>query len=173
MGRTKSVIVVAISVLLVIALRGGFRSLKPYAGREAIQPIRFDHKKHVVDNGLACSACHEHYERNAFAGLPKLETCKLCHEAQVSGSEEEKRLRKYIEEGIEIPWQRIYQMPGHVFFSHRRHVVRAKLDCLACHGDMAQQTRPPSRPLVEQTMDWCMACHQERKASVDCNACHR
>jgi hypothetical protein len=26
---------------------------------------------------------------------------------------------------------------------------------------------------INQTMGWCMDCHRERRASVDCYICHR
>ena len=72
-----------------------------------------------------------------------------------------------------IPWNRVYSQPDYVFFSHRRHVVVAKLDCANCHGDMGSLSSPPIRPAVDQSMDWCMNCHQQRQASTDCVSCHK
>ena len=77
------------------------------------------------------------------------------------------------EKGEEIPWQRVYRMPGHVFFSHQRHVTLAKVQCPICHGAIEKAVTPPTRPAVNQEMDWCIACHESRQVSVDCNACHR
>jgi c(7)-type cytochrome triheme protein len=96
-----------------------------------------------------------------------------CHVAPLTKSPEEEKIRKYSAKGEKMAWQRIYRMPGDVLFSHRRHVALAKVECSTCHGNMAEQATPPARPLVNQTMEWCIACHQEKRASVDCNACHR
>lgn len=136
------------------------------------QPIQFNHSKHRAQ-GVECSVCHQNVEEQAFAGLPKVETCMLCHSAPQTKSPEEDKVRQFAEKSVEIPWRRLYQMPGHVFFSHRRHVVLAKVDCETCHGPISKAITPPSRPLVNQSMGWCIACHEKRQASVDCNACHR
>lgn len=137
------------------------------------QPIAFNHKKHAGEVGLPCTTCHQYVETQSFAGLPQTETCVTCHAAPLTKNPEEEKIRQYASKNEKIPWQRIYRMPGDVFFSHRRHVVLAKVECATCHGKMAEQTTPPSRPLVNQTMAWCINCHQERRMSADCNACHK
>jgi len=143
-------------------------------GRQSVlQPITFNHKKHAVELGLPCTTCHQFVETQTFAGLPQTETCMTCHAVALTLNPEEEKIRKYEERGEKIRWQRIYRMPGDIFFSHRRHVVLAKVECASCHGKMAEQSTPPARPLVNQSMEWCIACHQEKRASVDCNACHK
>jgi hypothetical protein len=61
----------------------------------------------------------------------------------------------------------------HVFYTHRRHVGIGELECVNCHGEIADTERPPERPLVRIDMDLCMDCHREHEETVDCNACHR
>lgn len=136
------------------------------------QPIQFSHAKHKA-KGVECSVCHQNVEEQTFAGLPKAETCMLCHSAPQTQSQEEEKVRQFAEKGQDIPWRRLYRVPGHVFFSHRRHVVLAKVECQTCHGPIGEAATPPLRPLVNQSMDRCIACHDKRQASVDCNACHR
>ncbi len=136
------------------------------------QPIQFNHAKHTAQ-GLPCSVCHQSVGEQTFAGLPKVETCMACHSAPLTESPEEEKIRQFAGKGQEIPWQRLYRMPGDVFFSHRRHVTLAKVECETCHGPLGKATAPPPRPLVRQSMDWCIACHEKRQASVDCVACHR
>ena len=150
-----------------------FPSLALIGRQNLTQPIVFNHKKHAGELGLPCTTCHQSVEGQTFAGLPQTETCMMCHAAALTKNPEEEKIRKYATKGEKIPWQRIYLMPGDVFFSHRRHVALGKIDCATCHGKMAEQTTPPSRPLVNQTMAWCINCHQERRVSVDCNACHK
>jgi len=72
-----------------------------------------------------------------------------------------------------IPWEQVYAEPDYVFFPHRRHIAVAKLACAECHGDVRNMTEPVLRPVVNQSMNWCMNCHQQKRASVDCIACHK
>lgn len=137
-----------------------------------VQPVKYSHKIHI-DNGMPCQACHESVEKAAAASVPTKDTCMLCHQATITNSPEEEKVRQYAENGEEIPWRRVYQLPDHVFFSHRRHVAVARIECGECHGAVASLTVPPSSPLVNQSMDWCLACHKARGVSEDCVHCHR
>ena len=56
-----------------------------------------------------------------------------------------------------------------VKFNHAPH-IRANVECATCHGDVAQQT--VAQRSVEHTMGFCVNCHNERQASVDCLTCH-
>jgi len=136
------------------------------------QPIRFDHAKHIAA-GSDCNSCHDGVDDQSFAGLPTLDTCLQCHDQPMSKDPEEKKVRDAAERKVEPAWQRVYRMPAHVYFSHRRHVTLAKVACAVCHGDVAQSHEPQPRPAVDQTMAWCLACHTQRHASTDCIACHR
>lgn len=159
------------AVVVLILLGGGVlvaQRLEPAVR----QPIQFNHAKHKAQ-GMECTVCHQNAEEQVFAGLPKVETCMLCHSAPQTESAEEEKVRQFAEKGQEIRWRRLYRTPGHVFFSHRRHVVLAKVECETCHGPISKASAPPARPLVNQSMGWCIACHEKRQASVDCNACHR
>ena len=143
------------------------------AGANSSQPIRFNHKKHAGEMSLPCTTCHQTVKEQTFASLPQAGTCMTCHAAALTKNPEEEKIRQYAAKKEKITWKRVYQLPRDVFFSHRRHVVSAKIECVTCHGKMAELTEPPTRPLVQQSMSWCIACHQEKRASVDCNACHK
>jgi hypothetical protein len=135
------------------------------------QPISFNHKKHS-DQSLGCDACHQFFKTQTFSGIPALATCLECHKEPVTQSSEEEKVRQFQKKGQEIPWRRIYEQPDHVFFSHRRHVVLGKIPCATCHGDIGQSEKPPTKPWVKMTMNWCMACHTKNRATNDCLACH-
>lgn len=137
------------------------------------QPIEFNHKKHTGAVGLECDHCHRYYKTQANSGPPTIEICIECHETPITESKEEEKIRQYHKEGKDIPWQRIYYMPDHVFFSHRLHTQFAKINCETCHGDMKNQERPPAKPIVLQTMEFCIDCHKENQANIDCLACHK
>jgi hypothetical protein len=143
-------------------------------GAEAVeQPIRYNHYKHTQELELDCTTCHEGVREATHATLPGVETCIGCHEEAVTDSSEEEKIRQYYSRQEEIPWQRLFQVPDHVFFSHRRHVTVAALECATCHGDMALRTSPPEKAPMAISMDACLACHRERGASIDCVSCHR
>ncbi|MFQ6093253.1 MAG: cytochrome c3 family protein [bacterium] len=136
------------------------------------QPIEFSHQKHVGELELDCSECHRYYKDHETAGLPDIEVCLECHSEAVTESREEEKIRTYAEKGQGIPWERIYLMPDHVFFSHRRHVTLGKLGCSPCHGEMGKKTAPLTKPEVNLSMGFCTDCHRKMGANRDCLACH-
>jgi len=162
------------------------------------QPIEFPHKAHLdlQDPKFECTTCHDRAEKGAMAGRPSTKKCLGCHSGGEAKSAEEKKLQAFGERGGEIPWQRVWRLPSHVYFSHRTHVAVAKVTCQTCHGPMETLTRPPARPLKALTMNDCLGCHETwrwpdeasttagsnagaakaavaRRVSTDCNACHR
>lgn len=160
-----------VPLVLLLAILGGVLVSRG-RGQRVVQPIQFNHAKHTALE-LECSLCHEHVAEQAFAGLPQATVCMLCHSAPMSESLEEEKVRQFAARGEAIPWRRVYRLPAHVFFSHRRHVTLGKIECSTCHGSIAEATVPPSRPAVKLAMEWCLECHGQRGALVDCNACHR
>ena len=136
------------------------------------QPVEFNHRKHVAELGITCDACHSSYEKETFSGFPKTEDCASCHaEAQGTG-QQEKVLVEKLKRGENLEWKRLFAQPAHVFYSHRRHVVVAKIPCATCHGDITNSTSPP-RKVHKLAMTECIACHQKSKVSVACTTCHR
>lgn len=138
------------------------------------QPIAYNHKVHIETAGLQCIDCHVSIEQRAFATLPSIEICQNCHAGDpLTESEEEKKLLTYIFEGKEIPWIKIYNVPDHVYFSHRRHIIRGEVSCSECHGNINEFINPVSSQFMDITMDNCIKCHEERKVTNDCLTCHR
>jgi hypothetical protein len=137
------------------------------------QPIAFNHKKHTTDLEIECGTCHEFYAEGSHAGLPMLSICMGCHEAEETGSPEMKKIREMAGQKQNDVFRKLFRMPDHVFYSHRRHAGIAKLPCETCHGGIALTTSPPDRPLVRITMNFCIDCHRQRKVSTDCTGCHR
>lgn len=137
------------------------------------QPIAFNHLKHTSELGLDCAFCHQYVTSGAHAGLPTEEQCAICHRTIQGSSEEAARVTELIEAGAPIRFNKLFLMPDHVFYTHRRHVAIAELECTECHGGIAETDRPPDRALVPITMDTCMDCHRDRGQTLNCNACHR
>jgi hypothetical protein len=137
------------------------------------QPIAFNHLKHTQELGLDCAFCHQYVETQAHSGLPDIETCAICHRAPLGTSEEAAKLTRLIDEGQPVQFNKLFGLPDHVFYTHRRHVGIAEIECATCHGPISETETPPSRPLLQITMEYCLDCHLERQQTVDCNACHR
>ena len=135
------------------------------------QPIAFNHKIHA-ENDLECLDCHPYFQEHASSGKPSIETCSSCHEEPLGESKKEKKIVEYVNSGKEVEWQRLYQVPEDVFFSHRRHVVLGNIECKICHGDIGESSTPPSKP-IRITMKKCMKCHEEKDVTNDCISCHR
>ncbi len=79
-----------------------------------------------------------------------------------------------------LSWVRVYQLPDHVAFDHRRH-VNAGVDCRVCHG--AVETMEVVQQVSDLSMGWCVNCHRSAnrgevpglsgvQAATDCGACH-
>lgn len=138
------------------------------------QPIHFSHVLHVQKNKMDCQFCHWSVAKASFAAIPEVETCMGCHKIVAGASEQGKKdilkLREYFEKGQPIPWVKVHVTPDHVKFNHKRH-IKAGVACQSCHGQI------PEMEVVERVssmkMGWCISCHREKGASIDCMTCHR
>jgi hypothetical protein len=141
------------------------------------QPFRFSHKVHAGDAHIGCTSCHAYAERGPVAGVPSMARCQGCHKFVKEDKQdakldaELKALRKVLDEGKAVQWTRVHRVPDHVFFTHQRHVVTAKLECKECHGPV--ETMEAVRQVAPLTMGWCLECHQRKKGPRDCWACHK
>lgn len=140
--------------------------------REVSQPIAFNHRVHVEDQELECSMCHPFYESEISSGMPGAETCAMCHLEPQGESASERTLVAKLQAGEPLEWGRLFRQPPHVFYSHRRHVVVAGIQCEVCHGQIGLSERPPSQA-APMSMEACLDCHEREQASGDCTACHR
>lgn len=180
-------------------------------GYKPNQPIKFIHSVHVCENEVDCKYCHHSAYESKHAGIPSTNVCMNCHKAVKKGRRYgETEIAKiydaigfdatsgtYIDgegmagfispqdsyEGDPIRWNKVHNLPDHVFFSHQQHVVVGGLQCQNCHGDVETYTvgrvaevddinllvdKYPgliqlSKPTL--TMGWCIECHN--KAEID------
>jgi len=180
-------------------------------GYKPNQPIQFIHSVHVCENEVDCKYCHHSAYESKHAGIPSTNVCMNCHKAVKKGRRYgETEISKiydaigfdatsgtYIDgegvtgfispqdsyDGEPIRWNKVHNLPDHVFFSHQQHVVVGGLQCQNCHGDVETYTvgrvaevddinllvdKYPgliqlSKPTL--TMGWCIECHN--KAEID------
>jgi hypothetical protein len=135
------------------------------------QPLEFPHDIHA-GRKIACTEyCHEAVTTGPVAGLPSVRTCMICHNSIAVDRPRIKQLTAMRERGEDFVWQRVYGYPAqaHVRFNHAPH-IRAEIDCTTCHGNIAEGS--VAQRNVNLTMGFCVNCHNERKASIDCLTCH-
>jgi hypothetical protein len=139
------------------------------------QPIAFPHGTHAGQFQMDCQYCHFSAERSVDAGIPPVSSCMGCHTV-IQGRndpDEVQKLRDYWQRGEAIPWVRIYKVADHVRFPHMRHVAAdaGNLECQECHGAVEEMDviRKVEQPL---SMGWCVSCHRDNDASIDCTVCH-
>jgi hypothetical protein len=137
---------------------------------EPTQPITFTHKAHLA-SGLQCINCHVGVDQGPDARIPSVNFCMTCHRVIATTNPEIQKLSGYMARGEDVPWQRVYgfEPSAHVKFNHAPH-IRAGVQCAECHGDMTQQT--VAVRAVNLNMGFCVQCHRQHNASVDCVTCH-
>lgn len=188
-GRNKGWASVAVLLIVVWLSVLGWNSLfrlGVYGGDKVehykpSQPINFSHSLHAGPDNLAinCQYCHSGAEKSKHAGIPSANVCMNCHQAVTegpsTGADEIAKIHAatgwdpeamaYTGEEKPIVWNKVHNLPDHVYFSHEQHVAVGKLECQDCHGpvdtemDQVQQWSP-------LTMAWCLDCHNTQEVTV-------
>ncbi len=138
---------------------------------DPVQPFEFPHVTHVKQ-GITCTEyCHVGVTTGPVAGIPGLSTCMTCHSAIATDRPKIQEITAQSERGVDMEWKRVFDFypESHVRFNHAPH-IRKNVECATCHGNVAEQT--VAKRNVEMTMGFCVNCHNENKAPVDCLTCH-
>jgi len=121
------------------------------------QPVMFDHRHHVVDDGIDCRYCHYTVEKERSAGMPPTSLCMNCHNQIWNSSPLLAPVRESYFTGKPIEWRRVHVLPDFVYFDHSIHVNKG-VGCVSCHGRVDQMAQTEkAEPL---TMIWCLDCHR-------------
>ncbi len=171
-----------------------------YEGYTPTQPVWFSHSIHVCQNEVDCNYCHSSAAKSKHAGIPSVNVCMNCHKGINKGAiTGEKEINKiyaaigfdpttktyktdYKEEPIQ--WNKVHNLPDHVYFNHSQHVTVGNIDCKQCHGPVEKYTVGHQATIDEinaqdpaevpglikltkptLTMGWCIECHN--KAQID------
>ncbi|HEY4184174.1 MAG TPA: cytochrome c3 family protein [Polyangia bacterium] len=133
----------------------------PYnQGRDnpVVQPVAFDHRHHVKDDGIDCRYCHGEAETAPDAGMPATEVCMGCHAQIWERSSLLEPVRASYFTGQPVRWRRVHDLPDFVYFDHSVH-VQGGVGCVTCHGRVDQMAMVyQTAPL---TMGWCLDCHRD------------
>ncbi len=141
------------------------------------QPVAFDHRHHVRDDGIDCVYCHATVEHEASAGMPSTARCMGCHAQVWPNSPELAPVRASWRSGIPLAWRRVDALPAYAYFHHGVH-IQAGVTCAACHGAVGEQARIAlGHPW---SMAFCLECHRRTQGGsraithlTTCSACHR
>ena len=162
----RVIIAAAAAVLvLTIALLLALQRSSWITGQDVVveQPIQFSHERHVAGNGIDCRYCHTSVTQSSFAGIPPTRTCINCHSQVLADADYLEPVRASWRTGAPLVWQRVHDLPDHVYFNHSIHVAQG-VGCATCHG------RVDRMPLIRQaaplTMQWCLDCHRSPELYV-------
>lgn len=133
------------------------------------QPVPFSHKIHAGTKEISCFFCHQYATVSSNAGLPSVDKCVLCHQVIATQFPPIKKIFDYQNRNEGIPWVRVNRVPDFVHFQHQAHLARG-FDCSRCHGDVKNMDR--IMEVNKFNMGFCVECHRENGASVDCYTCH-
>ncbi len=149
-------------------------ALSDFVGRHEFrpeQPVEVPHNVHYGKKIGCTEYCHESVTTGPVAGLPSVRTCMICHNAIATQRPRIQQITAMRDRGEDFVWRRVfdYTPQAHVKFNHAPH-INAKVGCTTCHGPIHEGT--VAQRNVELTMGFCVNCHNERKAPVDCLTCH-
>jgi hypothetical protein len=151
---------VGVPVLFMSWARSSYATL---ASTPLVQPVLFDHRHHVRDEGIDCRYCHAAVEHSNRAGVPSVRLCMNCHAQIWNDAPQLSMLRSSEFTGTVVRWQQVTTLPGFVYFNHSAH-VRRNVGCVTCHGRvdrMAAVYMPEA-----MTMSWCLDCHRRPAARL-------
>jgi hypothetical protein len=160
----KSVIVIVAAVVCVASAQAP----KPNATPPE-QPIPFSHKVHAGTLKLQCKMCHSNPDPGEMMTVAVASKCMQCHTSMKADSPAIRKLAGAAKNDREIKWERVYEIPAYVAFSHRAHLT-AGTTCVDCHGKVAERDQLFRE--ADISMGGCMNCHRTRKVSIDCAFCH-
>ncbi len=148
-------LILAILTILYLYVRSNYFTRQ---NQVITQPVPFSHEHHVGGLGIDCRYCHTSFEDSAFAGLPPTQTCMNCHSQIWTTAAILQPVRDSFTSGQPIQWNRVYNLPGFVYFNHSAHVNNG-IGCETCHGRVDQM--PLTYQAPDLHMSWCLDCHRD------------
>jgi len=132
-------------------------------GMARVQTVPFSHQHHAGVLGIDCRYCHTSVETSPFAGIPPTKTCMNCHSQIWVGSEMLQPVRESYRSDEPLRWQRVYNLPGFVYFDHSIHVQKG-VGCSTCHGRVDEM--PFTYQVPSLLMEWCLNCHRHPEEQI-------
>ena len=181
--RHASTLTALVSLAIVFSLALG-ACTRPREGYQPEQPIPFSHYVHAGQNEIACQYCHVGPAAGRHSTVPSMNICMNCHRVVATDRAPIKQLTAAYEAGTPIQWVKVHDLPDHAFFDHQPHVAffqqadaantrpgQLQGVCANCHGNVNEVA--VVQTVNEFNMGWCVNCHRENDAPIDCQTCHR
>jgi len=153
----KHLLPIAAGVVILIVVTTVRSSLKG-------EPLRFDHKKHVVEVGMECAACHTGATQSTNGMdqlIPDMSVCAECHDVETESG----CVTCHPDPNNVAPLA--HAGKGYEAFSHKLHT--AATSCETCH--MVQSAKA-DQGLKYPGMMECATCHTSKGVNPACQQCH-
>ena len=165
----KQPLFLAIALVVMVAVFMYYFYIPPGTDIGPEQPIPFSHRLHAGIKEVQCQFCHPYVSRSISPGIPPVEKCLYCHNFIITKQPQIVKVHRYFNNKTPIPWVKVNYLPEHVLFNHQRH-IKKEIACRQCHGAVETMDRIKEKQFE---MGFCVACHREKKANLDCwLACH-
>jgi len=149
--------------------------------------LRFNHKKHIKEEGATCATCHGKAKTSKSADddlIPLGTACDTCHDTDHSDT---KAVKAGSEEMGQCEFCHLGYRPGsgnkvaafevpkpNMRFNHKAHLDR-NIQCAQCHGSV-EHLELATRDQLPR-MKGCFGCHNmsgasQGEAKSACNVCH-
>ena len=142
-------------------------SSKSYKIYDNSKLIKFNHKLHVKDNGIKCEDCHTGAPGSVSAKdnlNPKQDNCSSCHDVK-----DEKKCNVCHFDGV---YKKLKAVKSEINFSHKQHIGTQKKQCTDCHAGLDNVKYSKEALTLLPKMETCASCHNNVKASMNCEGCH-
>ena len=129
--------------------------------------IKFSHRFHVKETGIACADCHAKVTASVLATdnlRPDHTNCESCHQEQLENS------CTTCHFGDDPLSYAAKAAPDReLVFSHKQHLDKGTA-CESCHVGLDELEQAVGEHVP--TMATCNACHDKEQATNACEACH-
>ncbi len=163
-----SIVIAAVVVILGVVVGGSALTASMDGPASADTPgIKFSHKFHVQESGIACADCHVKAAASVLAseGLrPDHTNCESCHAEQIENS----CTTCHVGDDP-LSYAAKIAPVRELVFSHKQHLDQGA-ECTTCHAGLDQMETPVGEHVP--TMSTCNTCHEGAKATDACEACH-
>ena len=167
-GVNRWYAVIACGIVLVLGFTVVTTSRDTAPDQDRAEVIKFSHKFHISEAGVACADCHQMAQESKFSSdnlLSKKENCQSCHEEQLSSNctfcHTSDDPSKYVA---------LTTAKRELLFPHDLHVTQEKVACETCHKGLEKVELASHENLPSMTT--CTTCHNDRKTSNACETCH-
>ena len=160
------ILVLVIAGALVTAVARRDTSPTVWEERSGTKQLKFSHKFHIKEAGVACEDCHPGAKTSMQVSdnlRPGHDQCAPCHEQQISDSCSTCHVNPENIVAME-------PVPRAIIFAHAKHVGQPKVECITCHRGLDEVDHASAKNMPP--METCNTCHNDAKVTSACEACH-